>query len=162
VSGVVTGILLAIGLVACLTLGGAVDFALVSSGLARTAYDQQLASILDRYHSSTAALSQLLAERDANPGLVGSADWLRQDDRVVSDLQSEYAAVQALAPPAGAVRQHACIADALRLTSTGATMLHDGFLIDGHGAYYFGSHGNWDLNLGALEMQQCQRLSRGP
>jgi len=50
------------------------------------------------------------------------------------------------------------LTEGLRLTATGQALLHDGFLTDGHGAYYDGAHGNWDLNLGTDALRRCRAL----
>ena len=53
------------------------------------------------------------------------------------------------------MKRQTCLEDAYRLTAEGANLLAQGFQIDGHGAYYFGSHGNWDINLGQQQLRQC-------
>ncbi len=128
---------------------------------ARAPYAQRVAALLRRHDASTATLDQLLTQRDANPGLVASVEWLEQDARVVQELQTEYQEAQALTPPADAIDRHRCLVEALRLTSLGATMLHDAFRIDGHGAYYLGAHGNWNLQLGGAQLQRCRASLAG-
>ena len=125
------------------------------------AYVAQLTALLQRYDVSVAALDQVLTRRDDNPGLVGSADWLQQDATLARELQTEYDDSALLSPTASDAKLQECVVEALRLTSLGATMLHDGFLTDGHGAYYLGAHGNWNLNLGHQQIQRCRSILAG-
>lgn len=121
-------------------------------------YASQVVALLARSEASMARLDDVLAERDRNPALTGSVAWQQRYARVVSELQDEYQAARALTPPSGEVEIQTCLGEGLRLTSTGAAMLHDAFLTGGHGAYYLSAHGNWDLHLGVEQLQRCRAL----
>ncbi len=118
-------------------------------------YAGQVAALLDRYDTTMSELDDALTERDGNPALVQSDAWVQRYARAVRELQEEYQAALALSPPTGDVEVQTCLREGLRLTSTGASMLHDAFLTGGHGAYYLSAHGNWDLNLGITRLRQC-------
>jgi hypothetical protein len=118
--------------------------------------NQPIAALLSRYDASAVKLDRVLSERDANPTLVESPNWVAANEQVVEELRAEYRAAQALDVPPRTAGIKACLTEGLRLTSTGAQMLHDAFLTGGHGAYYLSAHGNWDLNLGAEEIRQCR------
>ncbi len=124
----------------------------------RAAYSRQVDLLLARSDASLAALDDALSQRDRNPALVLSDAWIQRYTRIVSELEGEYRAALALTPPAGAMDVQTCLSEGLRLTSTGARMLHDAFQTSGHGAYYLSAHGNWDLNLGVERLRHCQAL----
>jgi len=155
--------LVVVALIACFAVGDVADpaIAIPSPDPARAAYFERVSAILRRYDLSAAALDKLLTQRDENPGLVGSAEWLQQHARVAQELQAEYQDAQSIAPPRGNDDLQTCVVEALRLTSIGASMLHDAFLTDGHGAYYLGAHGNWDLYLGSERIQRCRVILDG-
>lgn len=147
--------------VGLLALGAAFDLATANGWFSslRTgpapAYAQQLAAIEQRYAVSIAQLNGLLTTRDANPTLVESPSWQQQFGKVGNDLAAEYRDLQALHPSPSSAGRQTCLESAYRLTAEGTNLLAQGFQIDGHGAYYFGSHGNWDLNLGQQQLRQC-------
>jgi hypothetical protein len=115
-------------------------------------------SLLRRYDATMAEASKVLAWRDSDPSVAADASWQASSARVSEELQAEYRDAVAMAPAAEDGDAHACIVEALRLTSDGYAMLGVGAQADGHHAYYLGSHGNWDLNLGTSKMSECKRL----
>lgn len=163
-SGLALAAIVALALGALLSIGptahpSALERSSEASGSApSTSYAGQAAALLARYDASISELDSALTERDGNPALVLSDAWVQRYARVVSELQGEYQAALALSPPAGQAEAHTCLTESLRLTSTGATMLHDAFLTGGHGAYFLSAHGNWDLNLGITRLRQCRSL----
>lgn len=125
-------------------------------------YREQVDAMLTRYDVLAVSAGALLAERDANPMLVHDAGWLGQHEAVVRDLQELYQSAEALRPPSELASVQACLTDGLRLAATGQSLLQEGFESDGHGAYYFGSHGNWDLNLAANRLRECRMSLASP
>lgn len=119
---------------------------------------QATTSLLKRYDATMAEASRVLQWRDDDPSLAQDASWKASSARVSQEFQAEYRDALAMAPAAQAGDVHACIAEALRLSSDGYDMLGVGAgQSDGHRAYYLGSHGNWDLNLGTSRMGECKR-----
>lgn len=115
-------------------------------------------SLLRRYDATMAEASRVLSWRDADPAVAADASWQASSARVSEELQAEYRDALAMVPAAKDQDAHACIVEALRLTSDGYAMLGVGAQADGHHAYYLGSHGNWELNLGTSKMSECKRL----
>src|SRR5262249_42943459 len=85
-------------------------------------------------------------------------DWMQEHARVVDALAADYQALHALAPPATATTAQGCLDDGLRLVWTGHALLHQAFGVEGHAAYYYSAHGNWDLDLGASRLAACPSL----
>lgn len=119
---------------------------------------RQMALLLDRSEVTLVEANRLLALRDANPTLIADQSWLSEHARAVADLQAEYDRAVALTASSASMPLQRCLTEGLRLTATGQALLHDGFLRDGHGAYYDGAHGNWDLNLGTDALRHCRAL----
>jgi|GEM_PF-5526518 len=143
-------------LVAALALSQIVPPLLPWQRPAPSGYSQQVDSLLKRYDTSVSQLNTLLDQRDANPALSESATWRQSLANVDHDLTAEYNALRTLNAPPADRPSHTCLDNTFRLTAEGASLLRQGFLTDGHGAYYFGSHGNWDLNLASVQRRQCQ------
>ncbi|HEX5414850.1 MAG TPA: hypothetical protein VFZ25_04230 [Chloroflexota bacterium] len=118
-------------------------------------YGQRVSALRARHAASVGKLDDLLSQRDANPTLVQNVAWKHQFSGVADELSAQYAELHSATPPAGAQVSHACLENAFRLTADGASLLVQGFDIDGHGAYFFGSHGNWDLYLGHQALSRC-------
>lgn len=118
-------------------------------------YGQRLSVLRARHEASVGKLGDLLSQRDANPTLVQSVAWKREFSGVADELSAQYAELHAATPSASDQETHACLENAFRLTAEGASLLVQGFNIDGHGAYFFGSHGNWDLYLGHQALGRC-------
>ena len=142
-------------LVVALALGRVVKLSLPGQQTEPSGYTQQVGALLKRYDASVSRLNSLLDQRDADPALSESATWRQALTEVDHDLTAEYDALHALSAPPTDLASHACLDNAFRLTAEGASLLRQGFLTDGHGAYYFGSHGNWDLNLASVQRRQC-------
>lgn len=126
---------------------------------------QATQALLKRYDATIAEASQVLTWRDNDPSLAQDASWQASSARVSQELLAEYRDALTMAPVATAGDVHACIAEALRLSSDGYDMLGVGAgQADGHHAYYLSAHGNWDLNLGTRKMSECKQLlaSAGP
>lgn len=138
------------------------DLTTASDAGAGSGYAGQAAALVQRYDRSIAEENHLLAMHDANPGVGVSPGWLRQSAEVLSSLDAGYQEAQSLAVPSRAASLKSCLAEGYRLTSTGAHMLHDAYLTDGHGAYFLAAHGNWDLHLGAQRMATCRTLLDEP
>jgi len=119
-------------------------------------YVRHATALLGRYDGAVVTYGKLLDQRDVNPALVLDPEWSRANDRVVEDLHVVYSDALELTYPDPAGDTHRCIIESTRLTYLGSKMLQDGFLTDGHGAYYLGSHGNWNLNLGTTRMATCR------
>jgi hypothetical protein len=127
------------------------------------AYRRAAADLLDRYAVALARADARLAEVQANPSLSRDPGWLAADAAAVAALETEERAAAALPVPPAAGAIQACIGEALRLSTEGRRLLHDAFQADGHHAYYLGSHGNWDLALGARRLAACRALlTAGP
>ena len=122
----------------------------------RTAYRAAATSLLDRSSVTIAAAGQLLNERDANPTLTSDQRWLDQYAQRSAALRAEYQQALGLRAPASDGDVQQCLTEGLRLVTTGQRFLYDGFQIDGHGAYYFSAHANWDLQLGTDRLRRCR------
>jgi hypothetical protein len=152
---VVAVAMVVVALSAALIQVGALARSSGSATAGTTPDSQHAAALHQRYLASVAELNALLSARDANPTMAESPSWRQQFSRVGADLASEYAELQATQSTAESASSKACLENAYRLTAEGASLLDQGFQTDGHGAYYYGSHGNWDLNLGQQQLRQC-------
>ena len=124
---------------------------MLQAGLFAASAPSDPAVILARARATMAEGAALLARRDASPGLSSDPAWLAQHAQVTVALEAEYAQAQAM--PTGGVRT--CVAEALRLAVEGQQLFQRAFLNDGHGAYYFAAHGNWDLNMAQQRLAGC-------
>jgi len=144
-----------VALSAALIEGGVLSRSSGSTIAGKMPDSQQIAALHQRHLASVAELNAMLSARDANPTLVESPSWRQRFSQIGDALSAEYAELQAIHPSAESAQSQACLENAYRLTAEGASLLAQGFQRDGHGAYYYGSHGNWDLNLGQQELRQC-------
>lgn len=111
------------------------------------------ATLLAQTRATVAEGAALLAQRDNAPDLSSDPAWLAQQAHVAAVLANEYVQAQALAAtPAGAP---ACLTDGLRLAATGHQLFQQAFTNDGHGAYYFSAHANWDLDMAQQQLAGC-------
>lgn len=130
----------------------------LGSGGDSASYARQVDLLLQHTARSLALAGQLLDERDANPSLSSSPSWRDRHAAVVAELEAEYHEAQQVSAPAGSRDLQICLVEGLQLSALGHSLLHQAFSTDGHGAYYFSAHGNWDLNLGAERLRQCHAL----
>ena len=120
------------------------------------AYRQEVLALLGQYDSAWSASESLLAERDADPTVVLDPTWMAQQSHVIGQFEAIYRGAQAIRVPARYRSLHDRLLNGLRMTLEGEVELYQAFQSDGHAAYYFASHGNWNLNLGRQAVNQCR------
>ncbi len=120
-------------------------------------FRQRASALLDRYDGLSLSVGQLIAEQESNPSAQGDPAWCRRYDEAVANARALKASADALAAPESDRTLATDLSYGLGLYATGLSLLGTGFGMDGHGAYYYGSHGNWDVNLGTQRLETVRQ-----
>jgi len=117
---------------------------------------RDLTNLLDRYDQTAKQGRLVLQRRDVDPSIASDPTWQADSVQVVAELKREYDEALTIPQPPNNVGIQPCVSEGLRLSYEGYQMLNDGFQAGGHHAYYLGSHGNWDFNLGSQRLLECR------
>lgn len=152
---------LGVALVIALFVGRASGWSLANGaqfGGADVSAVAAVSAVLVEAQTTLATGDAVLAQRDANPGLVESPQWLATHEQVTLALEAEYQQAQQVKASGSSVGLQQCVANGLRLVSTAHRAFQQAFQMGGHGAYYFSAHANWNLNLGKQDLASCWAL----